>query len=117
MENEKIIETVTRLETKVEQHDKEIEELKDTTKVLYEMNTNIKILAMQGTTQTEKIDSIESKVGKLDTKVEKMDITIEEIKCIPDKKDAEKWKGLTKQVFTLLVGAVIAIVFTKIGLL
>ena len=117
MENEKLETVVARHDEQIKQHDKEIEDLKDTTKVLHEMNTNIKILAMQGTTQTEKIDNIESKVGKLDTKVEKMDITIEEIKCKPDKVDAQKWREIVKYIATAILGATVALVLKQIGLL
>ena len=114
---EKLETVVARHDEQIKQHDKEIEDLKDTTKVLHEMNTNIKILAMQGTTQTEKIDSIESKVGKLDNKVEKMDITIEEIKCKPDKVDAQKWREIVKYVAVFFVGSVLTLFAKQIGLI
>ena len=114
---DKLETVVARHDEQIKQHDKEIEDLKDTTKVLYEMNTNIKILAMQGTTQTEKIDSIESKVGKLDNKVEKMDITIEEIKCNPDKVDAKKWREIVKYIVIFFVGSALTLVAKQIGLI
>ena len=117
MENEKLEIIVAKHDEQLKQHDKEIEELKDTTKVLHEMNTNIKILAMQGTTQTEKIENIENKVGKLDTKVEKMDITIEEIKCKPDKVDAKKWREIVKYVVIFFVGSTLTLFAKQIGLI
>lgn len=117
MDIEKIETVVARHDEQIKQHDKDIIDLKDTTKVLHEMNTNIKILAMQGTTQTEKIESIENKVGKLDNKVEKMDITIEEIKCKPNEEDAKKWRDTIKYITTAILGAVIALVLKQIGLI
>jgi len=118
MENEsKIVERVVKLESKSEQHDKDIIDLKDTTKVLHEMSANIKILALQGTTQTEKIDNIECKVGKLDDKVEKMDVTIEEIKCKPDKEDAQKWRETAKYIIIFFVGSALTLVAKQIGLI
>jgi len=118
MENEsKIVERVVKLEAKSEQHDKDIIDLKDTTKVLHEMSANIKILALQGTVQTEKIDNIECKVGKLDDKVEKMDVTIGEIKCKPDKEDAQKWRETAKYIIIFFVGSALTLVAKQIGLI
>lgn len=109
MENEKIVETVAKLETKVEQHDKEIDELKDTTKLLHEMSANIKILALQGTTQTEKIDNIECKVEKLDK-------DLNDVKIKDDKRDANKWREVVKYIVIFVLGVVLTIVKQKIGL-
>ena len=117
MDIEKIETVVARHDEQIKHHDKEIEDLKDTTKVLHEMNTNIKILAMQGTTQTEKMDNIECKVSELDNKVEKMDVTIEKIKGKPDRIDARKWREIVKYVIIFFVGSTLTLFAKQIGLI
>lgn len=111
MENEnKIVERVVKLETISEQHDKDIVDLKDTTKVLHEMSANIKILALQGTTQTEKIDNIECKVEKLDK-------DLNEVKSKEDKIDAKKWREIVKYIVIFFVSSVLTLLAKQIGLI
>ena len=111
MENEnKIAERVVKLETKSEQHDKDIVDLKDTTKVLHEMSANIKILALQGSTQTEKIDNIECKVEKLDK-------DLNEVKHKEDKTDAKKWREIVKYIIIFFVGSILTLFAKQIGLI
>lgn len=111
MENEsKVVERVVKLETKSDQHDKDIVDLKDTTKVLHEMSANIKILALQGTTQTEKIDNIECKVEKLDK-------DLNEVKSKEDKIDAKKWREIVKYIVIFFVSSVLTLFAKQIGLI
>ena len=111
MENEsKIVERVVKLETKAEQHDKDIVDLKDTTKVLHEMSANIKILALQGSTQTKKIDNIECKVEKLDK-------DLNEVKSKEDKTDAKKWREIIKYIIIFFVGSTLTLFAKQIGLI
>ena len=111
MENEsKIVERVVKLETISEQHDKDIVDLKDTTKVLHEMSANIKILALQGTTQTKKINNIECKVEKLDK-------DLNEVKSKEDKIDAKKWREIIKYIIIFFVGSALTLVAKQIGLI
>ena len=111
MENEnKVVERVAKLETKSDQHDKDIVDLKDTTKVLHEMSANIKILALQGSTQTEKIDNIECKVEKLDK-------DLNEVKHKEDKTDAKKWREIVKYIIIFFVGSILTLFAKQIGLI
>jgi len=128
MENEKIVETVVELKTKVEQHDKDIVKLQDQNEAIYRLATSVELLVQQGSnTNTnikkldeslnEKIDNVDSKVGKLGSKVGEMDDTIKEIKNQPDKKDAIKWNSSMKIIGTAILSAVIGIILVKIGLI
>ena len=110
MENEsKIVERVVKLETKAEQHDKDIIDLKDTQRMMYEMNGNIKMLVEKIGSTNEEICGIKNDVGSLRE-------DMNDVKTKADKKDAQKWDKLIWIIIGAVVMAVLGMAFKQIGL-
>jgi len=87
---EKWIERLTEVEQRTKSNAHRIEELEGNQKILYEMNTNIKLLAQQGVQHTQKIECIE-----------------QDVKVLKDK-PARRWD----LVITCIITAVISVAIT-----
>lgn len=118
MENEsKIVERVVILETKSEQHDKDIVDLKDTQRMMYEMNTNIKLLVEKIGSTNEEIVEIKDDITGIKCDMSGMKEDINEVKNKNDKDDAKKWRNTVKYIATAVLGAIVALVLKQIGLI
>ena len=110
MENEKEIEiTVAKHCEQLKQHDKDIEKLQDQYQLIYEMNTNIKLLVQQGTTTNKEITEIKDDISG-------MKIDINEVKTCDSKKDAQSWDKLKWLLIGAVLTAVVGIVRNSLGI-
>lgn len=128
MENEKLIETVAQHTVEIKNIKEDVADIKSQNDAIYRLATSVELLAQQGSTTNEnikkldeslndKIDKVDCKVDKVDNKVNKMDDTIEELKTQPDKKDADKWREITKYIVIFFVGSALTLFAKKIGLI
>lgn len=141
MENEKLVETVAKhgveiakLKEQNKNQDREIYELKDTTALMYKIATSVELLAKESIHTNSKLEKIDEKVTNVEkdlseVKIKNNDLSkikedisgmkddINKVKCKDDEDDAKKWRGTMKIVGTAVLGAVIGIVLSKIGLL
>ena len=118
MENEsKIVERVVKLETKSEQYGKDIVDLKDTQRMMYEMNTNIKLLVEKIGSTNEEIIEMKDDITGIKCDMSGMKEDINEVKNKDDKKDAKKWREGAKYVGLAILGAVVALALKQIGLI
>jgi len=109
LENEKIVETVAQHTVEIENIKDDIKDLKDTQKMMYEMNTNIKLLVEKiGTTNTE-ISGIKKDIGDLRC-------DMDEVKNKSDRKDAKKWDKLIWIIIGAVVMAILGTAFKQIGI-
>ena len=124
MENEKLIGTVARHDEQIKQNTRDIDELKDTTALMYKIATSVELLAKESTHTNEKLenmnkkmDDTNTKVDKTNQKVDKLDKDLNDVKSKDDKEDAKKWREGAKYVGLTILGAVIALALKQIGLI
>lgn len=94
MEETKIIERLTVLETKVESMDEEIKELKMIIEEMHKISTNIALM-------TEQMKNINEDVKDLK----------EDVQTIQNE-PADKWALIVKTIMTAVVSAIVAYVIT-----
>jgi len=117
MENEnKIVERVVKLETKSEQHDKDIVDLKDTQRMMYEMNTNIKLLVEKIGNTNDDLVEMKDDITGIKSDMSGMKEDINEVKIQADKKDAKKWDKLIWLIIGVIVTAIAGIIKTALGI-
>jgi len=88
--DERWIERLTEVEQRSKSNTHRLDGIEDNQKILYEMNTNIKLLAQQGIQHTQKIECIE-----------------QDVKVLKDK-PAKRWD----LVVTCLITAVVSVLIT-----
>jgi archaellum component FlaC len=115
MENEsKILETVAQHTVEINNIKEDVAELKDTQKMIYEMNSNIsRLVDKLGDTNDEIVElksDMKKDIGNLRT-------DMEEVKTQADKKDAKKWNESVKYIVLFILGAGLTIIAQKIGLM
>jgi len=107
LENEKLVEIVAKHGVEIENIKDDIDELKDTQKMIYEMNGNIKGLVDKLGNTNNEITELKCDIKK-DIKGLRNDI--EEVKNKSDKEDAKKWDKLmwliAGGIITLLIGMI-----------
>lgn len=117
MENEnKIIERVVKLETKSDQHEKDIVELKDTQKMMYEMNSNIKLLVEKIGNTNEDLVEMKDDITGIKSDMSGMKDDINEVKIQADKKDAKKWDKLVWLIIGAIVTIIAGVIKTALGI-
>lgn len=97
MDENKIAEKIAKHDVEIENIKEDVCELKDTQKMIYEMNGNIKLLVEKiGTTNAE-ICGIKKDIGDLRS-------DMDEVKNKDSKKDAKKWDKAVWLVIAALIG-------------
>lgn len=106
IEETEIVERLVANEERCKSNTHQIIELKDrvgkvedSQKLLYEMNSNIKLIAQQNTTQNETIKTIKDDVGNLKSDVE-------DLKIAPLREQDEVFKKVKWLVISTVIGGV-----------
>lgn len=123
MENEKLVETVNvhsveiaKLKEQNKNQDKDIVDLKDTQRMMYEMNTNIKLLVEKIGNTNDDLFEMKGDITGIKSDMSGMKEDINEVKIQADKKDAKKWDKLIWLIIGVVVTAIAGIIKTALGI-
>lgn len=123
MENEKLVETVNvhsveiaKLKEQNKSQDKDIMDLKDTQRMMYEMNTNIKLLVEKIGNTNDDLVEMKGDITGIKSDMSGMKEDINEVKIQADKKDAKKWDKLIWLIIGVVVTAIAGIIKTALGI-
>ena len=124
-EIKRLEERVSKLEDQREQDKKQvyeldksltlfIEEMKHISNDLKSVVTNFKEAIMSSTTAQEKeLKHSNEKIVSLEKKVEALEVKLEHETV---EKDAKKWNDTVKYIFTAVIGAIVTLILTMIGI-
>ena len=93
------------IDHRAQSNTRRIEKLELQTDALTSLATSVELLVAEQKHQTEAMLDIKTDVNKLNEKVETL-----------EHKPAKRWELVVEKIILLIVGAVVAIVFAKIGL-
>lgn len=82
-----------------------IDKLEQASEALSSLATSVEVLVNEHRHQTQAMLEIKTDVSKLDKKVETL-----------ERKPAKRWESVTGQIITLLVGALVALALSQIGM-
>lgn len=105
MTSEEIAVKVAEVEHRAKSNTRRIDKLEQTTDAIHSMAESLAVFANEQKNQTDSINRIEKSVETLDGKVEAL-----------EKKPAKKWDKALETIVSLLIGAVVALVLSRIGL-
>lgn len=105
MTSEEMAVKVAEVEHRAKSNTRRIDKLEQTTEAIHSMAESLAVFANEQKNQTDSINRIEKSVETLDGKVEAL-----------EKKPAKKWDKTLETIATLLIGAILALVFSAIGL-
>lgn len=105
MTSEDMAVKIVEIEQRAKSNTRRVEKLELQTDAVQSLATSVEILVKEQGHQSEAMDRIEKNVEKLDGKVEAL-----------EKKPAKKWDKALETIATLLIGAILALVFSAIGL-
>ena len=116
MTTEEMILRMAEIEHRAESNTRRVEKLELQTDAIQSIATSVEILVREHEHQTEAMDRIEKNVEgldkKLDGQVGKLDKRVNKLEERPGKL---LW-SIAEKVLMLIIGAVMAVVFSKIGL-
>lgn len=96
---------MAEVEQRARSNTRRIDKLEQTSKVLDSLATSVEVLVNEHKHQTAAMLDIKNDVAQLDRKVETLET-----------KPGKRWENITEQVITLLVGAVVALLLSNVGL-
>ena len=105
MTSEEMAVKIVEIDQRAKSNTRRVEKLELQTDAVQSLATSVEILVKEQGHQSEAMDRIEKNVEKLDGKVEAL-----------EKKPAKKWDKALETIVTLLIGAILALVFSAIGL-
>lgn len=105
MTSEEMAVKIVEIEQRAKSNTRRVEKLELQTDAVQSLATSVEVLVKEQVHQTEAMERIEKNVEKLDGKVEAL-----------EKKPAKKWDKALETIATLLIGAILALVFSAIGL-
>lgn len=105
MTSEEMAVKIVEVEQRAKSNTRRVEKLELQTDAVQSLATSVEVLVKEQVHQTEAMERIEKNVEKLDGKVEAL-----------EKKPAKKWDKALETIATLLIGAILALVFSAIGL-
>lgn len=105
MTSEDMAVKVAEVEQRAKSNTRRIDKLEQATEAIHSMAESLAVFANEQKNQTDSISRIEKSVETLDGKVEAL-----------EKKPAKKWDKALETIATLLIGAILALVFSAIGL-
>lgn len=105
MTSEEMAVKVAEVEHRAKSNTRRIDKLEQTTEAIHSMAESLAVFANEQKNQTDSINRIEKSVETLDGKVEAL-----------EKKPAKKWDKALETIVSLLIGAVVALVLSRIGL-
>lgn len=105
MTSEDVAVKIVEIEQRAKSNTRRVEKLELQTDAVQSLATSVEVLVKEQVHQTEAMERIEKNVEKLDGKVEAL-----------EKKPAKKWDKALETIATLLIGAILALVFSAIGL-
>ena len=105
MTSEEMAVKIVEIDQRAKSNTRRVEKLELQTDAVQSLATSVEILVKEQGHQSEAMDRIEKNVEKLDGKVEAL-----------EKKPAKKWDKALETIATLLIGAILALVFSAIGL-
>lgn len=105
MTSEEMAVKIVEIEQRARSNTRRVEKLELQTDAVQSLATSVEVLVKEQVHQTEAMERIEKNVEKLDGKVEAL-----------EKKPAKKWDKALETIATLLIGAILALVFSAIGL-
>ena len=105
MTSEEMAVKIVEIEQRARSNTRRVEKLELQTDAVQSLATSVEVLVKEQVHQTEAMERIEKNVEKLDGKVEAL-----------EKKPAKKWDKALETIVSLLIGAVVALVLSRIGL-
>lgn len=105
MTSEEMAVKVVEIDSRSKSNTRRIDKLEQTTDAIHSLATSVEILVQEQKHQTEAMADIKKDVGELGGKVDSL-----------EKKPAKKWERIVDILLSLVVGAIAALVFSKIGL-
>lgn len=96
---------IAAVECRAKSNTRRIEKLEQATDAIHSLAESIAVLVSEQQSQTGSINRIERSVETLDEKVEAL-----------ERRPGKKWDRVLETAVTLIVGAVVALVLTQIGL-
>lgn len=96
---------LTETDHRARSNTRRIDKLEQASDALNSLATSVEVLVNEHKHQTAAMLDIRSDVSKLDKKVETLEA-----------KPAKRWENVTGQAITLLVGALVALILSNIGL-
>lgn len=115
-ENSKLIETVAQHTVEIANIKEDVVELKDTHRMMYEMNSNIKLLVEKIGNTNEDLVEMKDDITGIKSDMSGMKDDINEVKVQADKKDAKKWDKLVWLIIGVIITAIAGIVKTALGI-
>lgn len=100
-------EKIAALESSLKSAHHKIDKLEENQKILYEMNTNIRLLAQQNKTQNHEIKNIKENLNEINNKVDNLEDR-------PLIESIDNYKLIKRLIITAIVSGVIGYIFNQI---
>lgn len=104
MEPDNVIGKVIRIEGMVEQHEKDIHELKEKNEVMYKLATSVELIANDMSYLKNDVQSIKKGQEEIFTNIEDVEKKVRSVENADVKKEAKAWEGLKEKLLWLVVG-------------
>lgn len=114
MEPDNVIEKVIRIEGMVDQHEKDIHELKEKNEVMYKLATSVELIANDMSYLKNDVQSIKKGQEEIFTNIEDVEKKVRSVENADIKKEAKTWEGIKKDLLWLFVGGFGALVLDSI---
>lgn len=105
MDQEEQIIKLTAVEHRAESNTRRIDKLEQQTEALTSIATSVELLVAEQRHQTEAMMDIKNDVTALDKKVDAI-----------EQQPAKRWESMVTNIVSLLVGGIIAFIFTQLGM-
>lgn len=105
MTNEEMSTKITMLEERTKSHMRRIEKLELQTEAIQSIATSVEVMVQEQKHQTETMMELKTDVASLDKKVETL-----------EQKPVAKWENAVRTILNLVIGAVVALILSQIGL-
>lgn len=114
MDPENVMEKVVHIEAMVDQHEKDIRELKQKNEVMYKLATSVELIAQDMSYLKNDVQSIKKGQEEIFTNIEDVEKKVRNVENADMKKEAKVWENIKEKMLWLVVGGFATMILTEV---
>ena len=114
MDPENVMEKVVHIEAMVDQHEKDIHELKQKNEVMYKLATSVELIAQDMSYLKNDVQSIKKGQEEIFTNIEDVEKKVRNVENADMKKEAKAWENIKEKMLWLVVGGFATMILTEV---
>lgn len=114
MDPENVMGKVVHIEAMIDQHEKDIHELKQKNEVMYKLATSVELIAQDMSYLKNDVQSIKKGQEEIFTNIEDVEKKVRNVENADMKKEAKVWENIKEKMLWLVVGGFATMILTEV---